>query len=547
MEGRLSRIARGRGPVAAARCRSPRGPLALLTPFIAGATLACSEPPRPPDIILLSLDSVRADELTFRDAGVSPHLAELANRGTVFNRAVSGSSWTLPSHAQMFTGQPPQLHGVQDDERNIDPVTRTLPECLSDAGYATAGFWSGWFLAGEYGFARGFDRYEGVLEVDDAADQHDPGTRQGFIQREHSSHRQITSRKILAAAREAIDEAPDSAPLFLFGHFFDPHYDYIPPPPFDTRFDPDYEGDIDGRDFWANKRIFDAEKRPMRQISDRDLDHVRALYRGEIAWTDGVIGELLALLEERGRLDNALVIVTSDHGEEFFEHGNRGHRQGLYDEVLRVPLLVVPPRSGAATPAGESVRDSVDTLVSLSDLMPTVLEAARLDVPRSVWGRSLLPLVEGRDTEADRERYVVSTLTTRVDVGDSSATLVMDSLHTGSTKLIRQVRIPAGGRPAFESLLWFDLGADRGELRPRIDPKRPQVAGAWQRLEQEMARMRAFHAELPHSSPDERHTDVRQIFEADLGALGYAEGSNEPLPSADEKWTLEPLPALQPE
>ena len=104
---------------------------------------ACADGRRTPDVILLSLDSVRADALTFRDERTTPALAQLARRGTVFTHAVSGSSWTLPAHAQMFTGQPPALHGVQDDERCIDPLTRTLPECLAGRGLMTLGFWSG--------------------------------------------------------------------------------------------------------------------------------------------------------------------------------------------------------------------------------------------------------------------------------------------------------------------------------------------------------------------------------------------------------------------
>jgi arylsulfatase A-like enzyme len=508
---------------------------------------ACSERPRPPDVILISLDSVRADALTFLDEESTPVLAALAKRGTVFTRAVSGSSWTLPAHAQMFTGQPPLLHGVQDDERKIDPLTSTLPECLAERGFATAGFWSGWFLAGPYGFKRGFDRYESALQhelspeagVDDAQTADEEARRTQFIQRENSSHRQITSERILELATDALEQVDASEPLFLFTHFFDPHYDYVPPAPFDTRFDEDYAGDIDGRDFWANRRIFDASKQPARQINERDLDHVRALYRGELAWTDQVIGKLLEQLQAHGRLDNALIIVTADHGEEFFEHGNRGHRQGLYEEVLRVPLLIVRPSSvvyeSPAVPTASA-------LVSLSDLMPTILETVGGSMPASIWGRSLLPHVEGRVPAADQERLVVSTLTTRI--GDE--TKVMDALHTGADKFIRQVNIPIGGPPTVESLLWFDLVRDRGEQSPRVRISRPEVAAAWGRLEREMERLRAFHDTLPHSAAEDRQTDVREIFASELEQLGYAGDADDVVPDSEAVWTLQPMPALRP-
>ena len=488
--------------------------------------------------MLLSLDSVRADALTFRDRETAPTLAALAERGTVFTLALSGSSWTLPSHAQMFTGQPPQLHGVHHDERKIDPLTQTLPECLSAAGYATVGAWSGWFLAGEYGFGRGFDRYETALDLDGGSNDADPSTRDGFARRENSSHQQITSERLVSMLSRSIAEAPASEPLFVFGHFFDPHYDYIPPAPFDTRFDPDYLGEIDGENFWLNRRVFDAEKRPMRQVNDRDLDHIRALYRGEIAWTDKALGDLLIALERRGRLENTWIIVTSDHGEEFFEHENRGHRQGLYDEVLRVPLLIVPP-------SGFDAVADVDSLVSLSDIMPTVLDAVGAKRPPSVWGRSLLPGLAGESAQEDEGHFVVSTLTTQVEGDEGSATLVMDSLRGGAMKLIRRTRIPEGGEPMLESAHWFDLRADSAELRPRGNPERPEVAGALRRLELELDKMRTFHEELPHAPAADRFTDVRDIFQTDLGALGYAEGPEERQADEDAHWTLAPLSSVK--
>lgn len=521
-----------------------------LLPALCGLA-ACAESVRPPDVILISLDSVRADALTFLDPETTPNLASLASRGTIFTRAVSGSSWTLPAHAQMFTGQPPVLHGVQDDERKIDPLTRTLPECLAQRGFATMGFWSGWFLAGPYGFERGFDLYESALTLELDPEDSEPteepmdekARRAQYIKRENSSHRQITSERILELATSALERVDGSEPLFLFAHFFDPHYDYVPPAPFDTRFDMDYDGDMDGRDFWANRRIFDPTKQPMRQINDRDLEHIRALYQGELAWTDQVIGKLLERLKAHGRLENTVIIVTSDHGEEFFEHTNRGHRQGLYEEVLRVPLLIVLPDSiaGGTIPVPTS-----SSLVSLSDLMPTILETVGGAVPESVWGRSLLPLMSG-DELADRfDRPVISTLTAQVETEDGGATLVMEALHTGAAKLIRQVRIPNGGAPEVESLLWFDLAEDRAEQSPRRRISRPQVAGAWGLLEREMEGMRAFHAGLPHSLPEDRHTAVSEIFAAELSGLGYAEGPDERVPDSEAHWTLEPLPAMHP-
>ena len=116
-----------------------------------------------PDVLFLSLDTVRADALTVLDRKAAPNLARIARAGVVFTQATAGSSWTLPSHAQMFTGLPPALHGVNDDGLRIDPGVPTLPEVLQSGGWRTAGFWTGWYLADDFGFARGFDAYTNAM------------------------------------------------------------------------------------------------------------------------------------------------------------------------------------------------------------------------------------------------------------------------------------------------------------------------------------------------------------------------------------------------
>ena len=495
-------------------------------------------------MILISLDSVRADDLTFLNEDATPVLAELARSGVAFEHVVSGSSWTLPTHAQMFTGQPPVLHGVQGDSIKIDPLTTTLPEVLSRAGYATAGFWSGWYLAGDYGFARGFDRYESALQKRTKGADPDKPKQFLFLQ-ERSSHRQITSERIVSMARETLEEVPADEPLFLFAHFFDPHYDYIPEPPFDRKFDPDYAGDMDGRDFWTNKRVFDDEKKPPRQISDRDLRHIRALYRGEIAWTDSCLGELFSALDAAGRLDNAIIVVTADHGEEFFEHGNRGHRQTLYEESIRVPLLIVAPGLSAE---GETEARTSDVRASLSDILPTVADLAGLEVPASSWGRSLRPVLEGQPSPGLEDRVFVSSLATLLPGEDGrDETWILDSLHTGNEKLKRQIRIAPDGSPEVRGMFWYDLTQDPAEAKPKGRNLSPAVESTWRRFESETARLRAFHSGLPHSAPAERHTGVREIFASELGALGYAEneGESEILSVTASPWLLVPTPALE--
>ena len=508
------------------------------------ALAACADPgpgPDAPDVLLISIDSVRADTLTFLDPETTPHLAALAKRGTVFTQAVSGTSWTLPSHAQMFTGMPPSVHGTQTDDVRIDPATRTLPEALSDGGWHTAGYWTGWYLSSEYGFGRGFDEYHNSMTIDPSSNEElaaaldargDTPDEKLSLLRQVASHQDITSAQLATSVLEHLDRVSDDQRLFLFCHLFDPHYDYIPPPPHDTRFDPDYTGSIDGHGFWDNRAIYDASKSPPRQISDRDLEHVRALYRGELAWTDAALGRVLERLEREGRLENTLVIVTSDHGEEFFEHGNRGHRNTLYDEVLRVPLLIVPPRSTAA----ERPR-TVDTQVTLSDLMPTVLDYAGLDAPDEVYGRSLRPLVEGGTLP---ERPALSSLLVRFQTPgvEGYEYMLTQAVRTPTQKFLRTLTFE-DGRPRVRRFAQFDLVADPLEQRPRTDASPAEVARLWEAFEDDLDRARRASSGRARSPASERVTTVRETFGGDLQALGYLDGEDAEVPDLPA-WLLEP-------
>lgn len=500
--------------------RSPWLPVLAL---VAG----CARPLERPDVWLVSLDTVRADFLTFLDAETAPNLTALARRGTVFTAAMAGSSWTLPSHAQLFTGQPPTVHGVQGDDWRIDPATTTLPECLARAGYATAGVWSGWYLAGAYGFGRGFQRYRCALAPDPEADRAlaaalergGPAAYWAASLRASESHAAVTAPRVRALALEVLAEAfgPDASPVFLFTHFFDPHYDYVPPPPFDSRFDPDYRGALDGRDYWRNPAVWDPRVDPPRRIGERDLEHVRALYRGEIASCDRELGELLADLERRGRLARTLIVVTSDHGEEFFEHGNRGHRQTLYDDVLRVPLLVVPPEGSPAVRA-------CDALVGLDDVLPTVLDYAGVRTPASVFGRSLRPAIEGGVLPP---RPVLASLAMVRGGPGAEVPLVLEALVEPDAdggvagKLVRRVRLEPGGGAVVEAVERFDLAADPLERDAGATPA--ELADAWERMERAETRLRNFHAELARTPEAARTTDARAVFAPELEALGYAD------------------------
>jgi arylsulfatase A-like enzyme len=491
----------------------------------------------PRTVALLSLDTVRFDVADYSDPQLTPNLARLAERGTVFERAYSGSSWTLPTHAQMFTGQPPALHGVQDDNVRIDPLTPTLPELFSDAGWATFGAFSGWYLVKDYGFGRGFDAYvnamPGGAELErefQRALREDGNSGGTWAAADLQSHRAISSPDVVARLVDGIQLAGDRD-LFLFGHFFDPHYDYVPPGEFATRFDPDYAGSLTGEDFYTNKAVWD-EARGGRQISERDLEHIVALYRGEIAWTDRNLGELFDALEAEGRLDSAWIAVTADHGEEFFDHGRRGHRQTLFQEQVHVPLLIVPP-SGTGGPRRTSAS------ASLTDLAPTLCAAAGLEPVASHAGRSLLGVWRG---EALAEKPALHSLMRTVVSNQGIKHRVLDGVTTDGIKLVREL-VAKDGALELRSAVAYDLERDPEELAPTRDMSDPRVVAAWGALEAEHARLRALAARLPQSDPAQRSSAAKEMFLSQLEALGYMD-DGEAAGRVAPPWGFEPPPAV---
>lgn len=342
------------------------GPQPAATVAPANAAGPRAAPPGVRNVILISIDSLRADRLgcygNARDT--SPTLDRLARAGTRFTNAMSTTSWTLPAHMSMFTGRDVLSHGVIGEADRLSDSVPTLGESLRGAGVETAGIVAAEFLKGVYGFGRGFDHYD---------DTSVPA---------RTWHEALSDEKADLVADLAIRwlRAPRRPRFFLFLHFWDVHYDYVPPAPYDAMFDPDYRGPVGGANFMQNPAVRAGMKA-------RDLEHLLALYDGEVRWVDDQIGRLLAALAEAGFAENTAVIVTGDHGDEFFEHGGKGHQRTLYREVLHVPLIVRVP--------GVPASAAVDAPVGLVDLLPTVLGLFGAELPAGIDGTSLLPLLSG--------------------------------------------------------------------------------------------------------------------------------------------------------
>lgn len=340
----------------------------------AGTTSGDAKPLAPGyNVVLISIDSLRADHLGSYgyDRDTSPAIDTLAEQGVRFGRAASVTSWTLPSHMSLLTGRSMLGHGVVTDDRSLTTDVPTLAEQFSKLGYQTHAIVSAPYLNSRYGFARGFDQYD---------------DKTIYFETNEDSYKSVTGPRLVDTAISFVEARASASPFFLFLHFWDAHYDYAPTPPYDTMFDPDYEGDVTGENFY-----FDRSINP--DMNPRDLEHILALYDGEIRLIDDQIARLRTALAAKGLADNTVFVVTADHGDEFFEHGEKGHHRTLYEEVLWIPLVV-------NVPGTRRDRSVIDEQVSLIDIAPTLLSLVGGEPLEGVEGRDLSPLWTGKPSAA---------------------------------------------------------------------------------------------------------------------------------------------------
>jgi len=324
------------------------------------------------NIVLVSIDTLRADHLSCYGypRRTSPNIDGLASRSFVFERAYAQSHNTLVSHATLLTSLNPISHGATP-RRPIDAGILTLAEALEPRGYRRAAFTTHppW-LSRKMGFAQGFGRFR----ARDASAAELNGEVFAWL------------RTIRARRTEG-----DDRPFFLFVHYYDVHSDWDERPyetrtHYDRKFLGEYDGGFQGcrAGACASVLLSRVAGRPD-LLSPEELEWVKALYDGGIAYTDHQVGGLLQQLRDLDLLDSSWIVVTSDHGEEFREHGRMLHSQP-YEETARVPLVIRPPGGVAPRRFGD--------LVGLVDLAPTLLEGVGLRAPAAFEGRSLVPLME---------------------------------------------------------------------------------------------------------------------------------------------------------
>jgi arylsulfatase A-like enzyme len=365
-----------------------------------------------PGVILISVDTLRRDHVGAYGytRPTTPTLDGLAKSGLLAEDAVSVSSWTLPAHLSMLTSVLPGTHGGIDMKQGFNRSVPTVPGVLQRLGFATHAVTSHLYVSKTYGVDDGFDSM--------------------------SFRQDRPAANVANHAMDLVDRFGDR-PFFIFLHFYDPHWHYAPPPEVLKIFESPYAGRLTGN-------LKDFQNLRPDQVSKADLDHLLSLYDGEIRYTDNEIGRLMTHLKERGVDRNTLLVVTSDHGEEFLEHGSWEHQKTLYEEVVRVPLIVAGP--------GVSARRESQP-VSLLDIAPTILDFLKASVPPSMKGLSLL-----RPVPDQREMY-----------GETDQTLDGSRLSflRGGAKSWKAILRSDPAKQAVRSSEWYDLARDPGERTNR--------------------------------------------------------------------------------
>jgi len=460
-------------PPASSHSRIAPGPaLARASLLIAlGCALGtgCSPSEPPPNLILISIDTLRADRLGCYGYSrpTTPFLDRQAHAGVQFVDATATSSWTYPSHASMFTGLYPGRNGATDLRQRMRKDVPSLAEWLVAHGYRAAGVVSSTLFEG-YGLERGFERLEYV----------DPGGPQPSAVTEHAS-----------AWLDAVDR---THPFFFLIHYLDPHSDYASLPEYEAPFVRPYEGPATGK----SEQLFD-HVRGYLHFTPEDASHLSDLYDAGLRQQDAELEKLFATFERLGLLSNTIVVLTSDHGEEFLEHGGVMHGLAQYEESVRVPLFFFGP----GVPADVRVRAPV----SLVDVVPTVLDLLGVEAPPVLDGITLRPLWEAAgNADGERALFIEADMD---PPGPTARTMVPGddlALRRGDYKLVLD--------PTSHAARLFDLRADPGETHDAA-AEHPRLVAE---LLAELERFRSSRA------PGGPVTPLTQEDLHKLEGLGYA-------------------------
>jgi arylsulfatase A-like enzyme len=445
----------------------------------------------PPNLVLITLESLRTDYVgayggrsgTRPEVSITPNLDAFAAEAIRFDDAQAVSSWTLTSHASLFTGLYPSGHRAVRPLDRLSDSYPTLAEALAAADYQTAGVVSGPYLRRAHNLAQGFELWDDGIASSSDALAHDDVTNPAMEQ---------------ALARFLRSERDASRPFFLFAYFWDPHYDYLPPPPYDTMFlSPDAQR-MDLSHFETNPGIYAG-------IPKAQLAYILSQYAGEIRATDESLGRFFALLKEQGLWEKTAILITADHGEEFFDHGEKGHKNNLFAETIHVPLLLKLPESAGGRVDGR--------LASHVDVLPTLLELAGVAPDFPLQGRSLL------EPDPPASRAIFFDLLSiwyyrRLDGSPFDVTQNWRGVRAKDWKLVWREGGPSG--PARALYQAARDPADREDLAAANGARIPELEALYQAQQRESEAIAA-----PHPAAGTADLSPREL--ESLRELGYVD------------------------
>lgn len=356
------------------------------------------------NVVLYVLDALRADHLSCYgyERDTSPNIDELAVEGVRFERCFTPATWTRPVAASLLSGSYPPTHGTETRQDRFSPHVPSLAEQFQSVGFETVGITTMGNVSSTVGFDRGFDRFYDLYKDERVIEKR----RTSTVTDEELKQEEVTevalprAEDITDSFRRWLTDRKGDTPFFAFMWSIEPHIPYDPPERFRAFADPDYDGPVDGK------------RESLKHVdSPEDVEHLKALYDGEIAYNDACIGDIAELLQDNDEFEDTLFVVIGDHGDAFSEHDRLTHGHAPYDELIHVPCVV-------RTPSEEIVDAQVNAMCSLIDLYPTLLDHVAdeeyepdrdPDYLDGIQGESLVEALNGREIQG--KEYVFSKTT----------------------------------------------------------------------------------------------------------------------------------------
>jgi arylsulfatase A-like enzyme len=476
------------------------GDISLLEPAVVtpapDAVASAGEPTPPKNLVVYVVDTLRADKMSpweQEERVHTPAFDRFVESAAVIDRPQAQAPWTKPSVATLLSGLMPWQHTATRDDSVLPRTVPILSELLHEKGYRTGAFIANGYVSGKFGFERGWDAYRNYI-------------REG---------RRTPAEYVAADVTKWINRLDADEPFFLYVQTIDPHVPYIPPDEvLDRYFDEPYGGPVS---FARDRLLLEKVKSGKVRLGETGKRRLEALHDAEITYHDEHFGKILKALDDKGVSDDTMIVFTSDHGEEFFDHGSVGHGHSVYQELLQVPLAVRIP---GLTDGGHRLEGNAGVV----DVLPTIFDAMGQKAPSEIAGRSLLPRLRGEVDDAPR--VVVSGF------HDGWRAAVV-----GDLKLVQRTwRHPS----------LFDLAGDAGEQEDVADARPLALRYLRGLLGLELARtdphgdatedegraqVAARSRRHPSSTERKGHrheaqrTDIDPETEAQLEALGYVRGS----------------------